>query len=118
MGILCNHCYRELTEKEVSVYPLQWQYSGDMYCTKHETRQQFKQKEIDLQAAALTLGGKLFHDGIPHDFIDENGEPSKAYKAVLAFIADNEIKFTSLDQRGEFMYNVGRGYALAQKQSK
>ena len=45
-GILCNECYKPLTKKEASVYPLQWQYSGDMYCRKHEDREQFKTKRI------------------------------------------------------------------------
>jgi hypothetical protein len=32
--ILCNNCYKRLTKKELSVYSLQWQYIGDMYCMK------------------------------------------------------------------------------------
>jgi len=44
-GILCNQCYKPLTKKEASVYPLQWQYSGDMYCKKHEDREQFELKK-------------------------------------------------------------------------
>lgn len=30
--ILCNNCYKKLTKKELEVYSIQWQYSGDMYC--------------------------------------------------------------------------------------
>jgi len=30
--ILCTECYKELTDDELEAYPLQWQYSGDMYC--------------------------------------------------------------------------------------
>lgn len=41
-GILCNECYKPLTKKEISRYPIMWQYSGDMYCDKHETRESFK----------------------------------------------------------------------------
>lgn len=32
--IRCNGCYKRLTEKEVSVYPPGWRYSGDMYCKR------------------------------------------------------------------------------------
>ena len=32
--VFCNQCYTELTGRELSVYSLQWQYSGDMYCLK------------------------------------------------------------------------------------
>ena len=32
---LCNQCYEPLSEEEVSQYPLQWQSSGDMYCSEH-----------------------------------------------------------------------------------
>jgi hypothetical protein len=32
--ILCNDCYKKLSKKELEVYSLQWQYSGDMYCMK------------------------------------------------------------------------------------
>jgi hypothetical protein len=39
--IACNECGKQLTNMELSVYPFQWQYSGDMYCIKHETREQF-----------------------------------------------------------------------------
>jgi hypothetical protein len=31
-GVHCNECYEMLTEEELSVYDLQWQHSGDMYC--------------------------------------------------------------------------------------
>lgn len=31
-GFCCNECYEELTDEELSDYPLLWQYSGDMYC--------------------------------------------------------------------------------------
>lgn len=41
--ICCNECHRLLSVGELAYYPLQWQYSGDMYCHKHETRTQFKQ---------------------------------------------------------------------------
>lgn len=58
MGILCNQCYKELTEKELSVYPLQWRYSGDMYCYQHETREQFKiQKLSELTPQLIGLEG-------------------------------------------------------------
>lgn len=33
--IQCNDCGKRLTEKEASVYELQWRLSGDMYCMKH-----------------------------------------------------------------------------------
>jgi len=36
--IYCNECYKELTEEELKEYPIQWQYSGDMYCKKHKIR--------------------------------------------------------------------------------
>lgn len=42
MRILCNKCNKPLGVSELAYYPLQWQYSGDMYCHKHETRSQFK----------------------------------------------------------------------------
>lgn len=32
--ILCNNCYRTLTERELKAYSLQWQYSSDMYCAR------------------------------------------------------------------------------------
>jgi len=38
---LCNQCYRRLTYAWLERYPLQWRYSGDMYCWRHETRSQF-----------------------------------------------------------------------------
>ena len=41
-GIRCNECYRRLTQKQVNKYPTGWRYSGDMYCKKHETREQFQ----------------------------------------------------------------------------
>jgi hypothetical protein len=28
----CNECHKRLTKEELSIYPAQWQYSGDMYC--------------------------------------------------------------------------------------
>lgn len=35
--ILCNNCYKQLCKQELSVYSLQWQFSGDMYCNKCRT---------------------------------------------------------------------------------
>ena len=34
-GVVCNECAEVLTSEELAVYPLQWQYSGDMYCEEH-----------------------------------------------------------------------------------
>ena len=30
--VLCNNCHKPLTQKELNRYPIQWQFSGDMYC--------------------------------------------------------------------------------------
>lgn len=52
--LCCNECCNPLTDNELAVYPLQWQHSGDMYCTQHETREQFKQ---DMALAEKVLSG-------------------------------------------------------------
>jgi hypothetical protein len=33
--LCCTECEEPLSEEEVSVYSLQWQWSGDMYCSEH-----------------------------------------------------------------------------------
>ena len=53
-GVCCNECYKPLTEQELSVYPFQWQYSGDMYCIKHETREQFQQQPTEKEEETAT----------------------------------------------------------------
>ena len=42
MQVFCNKCYKVLTQKQMLKYPVLWKYSGDMYCERHETREQFK----------------------------------------------------------------------------
>lgn len=39
MKIYCNKCHKELTEYEKLDYPIIWQFSGDMYCSKHKIRE-------------------------------------------------------------------------------
>jgi len=36
--ILCNECYKPLTDYELQDYPILWRFSGDMYCSKHKKR--------------------------------------------------------------------------------
>jgi hypothetical protein len=44
-NVVCNECYEPLTQEEVSAYPLQWQYSGDMYCTGCQDTSEDNQEE-------------------------------------------------------------------------
>lgn len=32
--IYCNNCGEHLTQEELMRYPIQWKFSGDMYCDK------------------------------------------------------------------------------------
>jgi hypothetical protein len=59
--IVCNDCYKRLNKSELAVYPLQWQHSGDMYCSKHETRKQFRQatKYVKGTVNIATRSGKI-----------------------------------------------------------
>jgi hypothetical protein len=66
--IACNECGKQLTNMELSVYDLQWRYSGDMYCIAHETRQQFTSqypvRSVSYTSYAdLQVGGtaKIYH---------------------------------------------------------
>ena len=43
--VYCNACFHTLTSKELARYPYTWQYSGDMYCMRHETRTQFREEQ-------------------------------------------------------------------------
>lgn len=45
--IFCNECHKPLTPKELKDYPIQWQYSGDMYCSRHKKRPW--EKSLDLR---------------------------------------------------------------------
>jgi len=58
-GILCNECYKPLTEIEIATYSIQWQFSGDMYCTQHEDRPQFVRK-----GEKLKKGGQKWQDSV------------------------------------------------------
>jgi len=56
MIIYCNECYKLLTKIEKDTYSLQWQFSGDMYCSKHEERKQFVEKRKELKLLAKKKG--------------------------------------------------------------
>ena len=67
--ICCNECNRVLTNMELSVYDLQWRYSGDMYCVRHETREQFTE-QYPAQVLSYTsyafMSRKLYAIGKPY----------------------------------------------------
>ena len=51
--ICCNEWYEPLTKIEKDTYSIVWQFSGDMYCTKHENRPQFVEKRKNTKNTPL-----------------------------------------------------------------